>query len=170
MFKVGEAVIHPNKGAGVITDIKRMPKLKQNQRFYKIKMFGYAEKTTLMVPIKQAEKIGMRSAITEKKVDQIWEILSTYPMGLPARHKKRYRILQDKLDTGQVQQIAEIVRDIRWRLMQIKKLNIPGERIYKKAKRFLVGELAVAQDVDVETAEAQVDRLLTEKLPDYMAH
>lgn len=170
MFKVGDRVIHPNKGAGIILDIKRMPKIKRDTRYYQIKMVGHAEKTTLMVPFKHAEKIGMRSAIAENNLDQVWQTLGEHPMGLPSKHKQRYSILEDKLETGDITQIAEVVRDLRWRLMQIKRLNVPGERIYKRARRLLVGELAVAQDIDVDVAEEQVDRILTDKLSRFIAH
>jgi len=168
MFKVNDPVVHPGKGAGVVLDIKRMPRLKGNQRYYKIKIVGRDEKTTLMVPLKKAEEIGLRPAIPEANLGQVWEILSGQPLGLPAQHKKRYQLLKDKLSTGEVGRAAEVVRDLEWRRLQIRRLNVPGERIYKKAMRFLVGELAVSQGVEVQTVEEKVTRLLGESLSSHM--
>jgi RNA polymerase-interacting CarD/CdnL/TRCF family regulator len=123
-----------------------------------------------MVPFNHAEKIGMRTALSEKNLENVWQTLREHPMGLPARHKKRYEILEEKFGTGKIHKIAEVVRDLRWRSMQFNRLNVPGERIYKKAKRFLVGEIAVSQSIDFETAEIQLERRLTDNLLKYIAH
>ena len=169
MFKIGDSVIHPYKGAGVIVDIKRMPKIKREQKYYKIKMIDQQHKTTILVPVSHAEKIGMRTALSEKNLEKVWQTLSEHPMGLPARHKRRYEILEEKMGTGEIHKIAEVVRDLRWRSMQFNRLNVPGERIYKKAKRFLIGELALSQNIDMKVAEDQLDRILADKLSIYIA-
>jgi RNA polymerase-interacting CarD/CdnL/TRCF family regulator len=63
-----------------------------------------------------------------------------------------------------------VVRDLEWRRKQGQRLNVPGERIYKKAMLFLTGELAVSQNIDVPTAEKQVSHILNDNLSSYMAH
>ncbi|MBN1248759.1 MAG: hypothetical protein JXC32_13955 [Anaerolineae bacterium] len=159
MFDVGDAVYHPTNGAGVIARLQTMPTLKKGQRFYRIRMLGKG-RTVLMVPVTKAEELGLRRAVTKDEIGHILGVLSTNPAELPQKHKRRYKVCQDKLDTADTVQIAEVVRDLAWRRYRNEKLNVPGRRIYKKALKLLVGELAVAQDVRLQDAEEQVNQAL----------
>jgi CarD family transcriptional regulator len=168
MFEIGDAVVHPDKGAGIIANIKRMPGLKKKRQCYKIRMVEKRPKTVLMIPIKHAQATGLRLAISESQVDRVWQALSAAPQELPKQHKNRYKLLKDKLQTGDITKVAEVIRDLRWRRMNLKKgkLNVPGQRIYKKALHLLAGELAVAQDIDLQSAKEQIDSMLDESLPE----
>lgn len=159
MFDVGDAVYHPTNGAGVIANLQSMPTLRKGQRFYKIRMLGKG-KTVLMVPVSKAEELGLRRAVSKEMVREVLEVLAADPTDLPKKHKRRYKVCQDKLDTADTIQIAEVVRDLTWRRLKNDKLNVPGRRIYKKALKLLVGELAVAQDVSLQDAEEQINEAL----------
>ena len=159
MFDIGDAVYHPTNGAGVIARLQTMPTLKKGQQFYRIRMLGRG-RTVLMVPVKKAEELGLRKAVAREEIDHVLHILSGDPTELPKKHKRRYKVCQDKLDTADTIQIAEVVRDLAWRRHKHEKLNVPGRRIYKKAMNLLVGELAVAQDVSLQDAEEQVTEAL----------
>jgi CarD family transcriptional regulator len=163
MFDVGDEVYHPTNGAGVIANLQKMPALKKGQRFYKIEMLDKTN-TVLMVPVKKAEEIGLRPAISKSKVNEILDLLSSTPESLPKKHKRRYKVCQDKLDTGNITQIAEVVRDMAWRRLENDKLNVPGRRIYKKALKLLIGELAVVQGVELLEAEEQVNEALKSQM------
>jgi CarD family transcriptional regulator len=159
MFDVGDAVYHPTNGAGVIASLQTMPTLRKGQKFYKIRMLGNG-RTVLMVPVKKAKELGLRKAVTKQEIAQVLDTLSAQPTDLPNRHKRRYKVCQDKLDTADTLQIAEVVRDLTWRRIQAEKLNVPGQRIFKKAMKLLVGELAVAQGISLQEAEEQVNETL----------
>ena len=159
MFDVGDAVYHPTNGAGVIANLQSMPTLRKGQKFYKIRMLGKG-KTVLMVPVSKAEELGLRRAVSKEMVREVLEVLAADPTDLPKKHKRRYKVCQDKLDTADTIQIAEVVRDLTWRRLKNDKLNVPGRRIYKKALKLLVGELAVAQDVSLQDAEEQINEAL----------
>ncbi len=162
MFKVGDAVFHPGKGAGIVTEIRRMPALNQKSRYYKIKLVDRRIKTMLMVPIKRADKVGLRPVIDETNLEEVWETLSSEPQELPDAHKKRYKLTRDKLRMGDVTQAAEVVRDFTWRRIQVDKLNAPGQRIYKKALRMLTSEVAASQEIAMQRATEQIERRLNE--------
>ncbi len=159
MFDIGDAVYHPSNGAGVIANLKQLPALKKGQRFYRIRMLGKT-RTVIMVPVKKAEALGLRPAVSRDEVEDVLDLLSSEPMALPKKHKRRYKVCQDKLDTAETRQIAEVVRDLTWRQIENEKLNVPGRRIYKKALKLLTGELAVAQGVNLEVAEEQINAAL----------
>ncbi|MGC9521313.1 MAG: CarD family transcriptional regulator [Anaerolineae bacterium] len=159
MFDVGDAVYHPTNGAGVIANLQRLPALKKDQRFYKIRMLGKT-RTVLMVPVKKAEELGLRYAVSKDKVQEVLDLLSSEPEELPKQHKRRYKVCNDKLDTADIMQIAEVVRDLTWRRIENEKLNVPGRRIFKKAMELLTGELAVAQGLNLQAAEEQINEAL----------
>lgn len=158
-FNVGDAVFHPTNGAGVIANLQSLPALKSGQRFYKIRILGKTN-TVIMVPVKKAEELGLRPAVKRDEVEQVLDVLAAQPTTLPKAHKRRYKVCQDKLDTADVMRIAEVVRDLTWRRIRNDKLNVPGMRIFKKAMSLLTGELAVAQGVNLQVAEEQINDAL----------
>jgi CarD family transcriptional regulator len=160
-FQVGETVIHPNYGAGVITEIKERSSLGVGKRYYSIELLGDPG-TTVMVPLGKEEKVGLRPPISRSRVSRMWRILRAEPQVLPSEHEKRYAVIEDKLRDGDVFQIAEAVRDLAWRREEKRDLTRAGNKLYETGLGFLVSELAVVQDTDVDTAEAQIaERLET---------
>ncbi len=159
MFQVGDAVVHPVNGAGFVAKLHSMPGFDEEKPCYKIEILGRT-KTTLMVPVERAEEVGLRRAITVPHLDRVWDVLRGEPEALPDNHKTRYKQMEDKLHTGEVLQIAEVVRDMAWRQRQADHLNVPGRRIYLRGMELLISELAVAQTIEIEAAELQVEKLL----------
>ena len=162
MFDVGDAVYHPTHGAGVIANVRNMPTLRKGQQFYRIRMLA-GTKTILLVPVRNAEELGLRPAVTRDQVADVMRILSSEPVMLPDKHKQRYSVCQEKLDAADTMRTAEVVRDLSMRRVQHDHLNVPGRLIYKKAMGLLAGELAVAQDVTLAEAEAQIDEALKQQ-------
>ena len=91
-------------------------------------------------------------------------MLRADPKKLPTNHKKRYKLLGDKLHAGDVYQVAEAVRDMAWRQQRQGNLTTMGKRIYEEGLRILAGEIAAVQGVDLNAAEAQVRDRLSESL------
>lgn len=166
MFNIGDAVVHPAKGAGIVTGVRRMPGWRKELQCYRIKMVDERTKTVLMIPVEKATDAGLRPAISEAGLGHVWRTLAAVPQELPIEHKERYKLLTEKLQTGNVTQIAEVIRDLEWRRINVdnKKLNVPGQRIYEKAMRLLAGELAVSQEISVQTAKDQVEDMLEKSL------
>jgi CarD family transcriptional regulator len=156
MFKEGDAVVHPTHGAGVIKSIKERttPKGKA-KKYYTIQLRAQTN-TQVMVPVKKAEKIGLRRAIDEQDLEQIWEVLQSEAQSLPDENKARYKVIQDKLDSMDVLQVAEVVRDMVWRQEEEEKLKTRGRKLYRKGLRFLISEVAAAQGISIADAEAQI--------------
>ncbi len=155
MYNIGDAVFHPTGGAGIITKLERMPAIKEGLRFYRIRMLE-RNNTVLRVPVTKAEELGLRPALAEGEVGQILDILSAQPAELPQAHTARYKECQARLATGDTRTLAALIRDLSWQQIVASKLNAPGQRIFKRAKRLLAGELAVTQETDVQAAEEQI--------------
>jgi len=161
MFEVGDIVFHPQNGAGVILGLVKMSGIGDSKHYYKVKILGQI-KTILMIPVEEANSIGLRAAITPRQLENVWTTLTSPPEELPDQNKTRYKLMKDKLQTGETLEIAKVVRDLAWRRKQKEHLNIPGRKLYKKGLSLLSGEVATAQGIELDTAESQIKAKLRE--------
>ena len=154
-FQVGETVVHPDYGAGVITEIQERHALGPSKRYYSIELLGDPQ-TTVMVALDKEVSVGLRQPIPKARLGRLWRILRAEPEVLPDAHKERYAVIEGKLEEGDIFQIAEAVRDLAWRREAKNHLTQVGSRLYETGLEFLASELAGAQGGDVYTAEAQI--------------
>jgi CarD family transcriptional regulator len=132
-----------------------MPAIKKGLNFYRIRMLE-KNNTVLRLPVSRAEELGLRPALPQEEVGQILDILAAQAEELPQVHTLRYKACQARLDTGDTRSIAALIRDLSWQQIVAGKLNAPGQRFLKRARRLLAGELAVTQETDVQAAEEQI--------------
>jgi RNA polymerase-interacting CarD/CdnL/TRCF family regulator len=163
MFKAGDAIIHPIRGAGVVVRIEERQWRGSDNLYYKVKLLSQPA-TKLMIPVNAAETLGLRPAIPRSKLGQVWRVLHSTSGTLPADHKERYQFLEGKLHAGDVLQVAEAVRDIAWRQQQGPNLTTQDKRIYEEGITLLTGEIAATQDIPLMDAEAEVRAKLREGL------
>jgi RNA polymerase-interacting CarD/CdnL/TRCF family regulator len=154
-FQVKEAVVHPNYGTGVITEIKERHIFGQGKRYYSIDLLGEPG-TTVMVPVGKEESFGLRRPVPKDRLSRLWRILRSEPDALPSDHKERYAVIQEKLQEGDFFQIAKAVRDLAWRREEKRRLTTVGRRLYETGLGLLSSELAAVQGSDVNTAEAEI--------------
>ena len=154
-FQIGETVVHPHYGAGVITEIQERHSLGPTKRYYSIELLA-DERTTVMVPLDKEESVGLRAPISKARLSRLWRILRGKPEALPDEHKERYAVIEGKLHEGDLFQIAEAVRDLAWRREDKRALTKVGGRLYETGLEFLASELAGVQGSDVDTAQAQI--------------
>jgi RNA polymerase-interacting CarD/CdnL/TRCF family regulator len=155
MFKEGDIVVHPARGAGIVRRIVSRGSQEGSDLYYRIEMLD-GMGTRVMIPTKAVNTLGLRRAIREAKLGQVWRVLTGEADKLPSDHRKRYALLEEKLGAGDVLQTAEVVRDLAERRRRQGNLTTVGRRIYDKGLMFLVGELAAAQGIEPVSAEAQV--------------
>jgi CarD family transcriptional regulator len=154
-FQVGETVVHPHYGAGVITEIQERRSLGPVKRYYSIQLLGDPQ-TIVMVPLGKEESLGLRQPIPKARLNRLWRVLRGEPHSLPDEHKERYAVIEHKLQDGDVFEVAEVVRDLAWRREEKQKLTKVGKRLYETSLGFLASELAGVQGSDVDTAEHQI--------------
>lgn len=162
-FKVGDAVVHPLRGAGVVTAVEERELHGDSDEYISIDMMG--EPTTrLMVPTEAAEEVGLRRAISKSRLGRLWRILKDDPEGLPDDHKKRYNYLRDKLSEGDTYEVAATVRDIAWRQQEEGRLTTVDKRIYDEGLSLLAGEIAATQGIKMSAAEKEINSRLSKGL------
>jgi CarD family transcriptional regulator len=163
MFKAGDAVVHPIRGAGVITSLEQRQWQGTDALYYRIDLLGQPG-SNLMIPVGVADNLGLRRAASRSKLSKVWKVLQTDAKSLPTEHKERYQLLEDKLHAGDVLQVAEAVRDMAWRRYKEGGLTTRGKRMYEEGLSLLAGEIAAARGIDIADAETQVRDTLQEKL------
>ena len=162
-FKIGDAVVHPMRGAGVVDSIGERQWRGNDETYYNIQLLN-PPASKLMIPASAAGEAGLRPAASKAKLKKMWRVVRADPGALPADYKERYAALEDKLHTGDILQVAEVVRDMAWRQQRKGRLTTTGKKMYEEGMTFLAGEIAVVQDVDLADAEAEVQAVLRESL------
>ena len=118
-----------------------------------------------MVPVENVASSGLRHAISDDELDQVWQALSSTAEELPDDNKERTQVLKQRFETHEIFQITKLIRDLEWRKAQGKRINTTGRKIYDKAMDFLVREIAVVQDVKMRSAKHKVQEVLANSLP-----
>jgi CarD family transcriptional regulator len=162
MFKIGERVVHPHHGAGIVVDIEELKCFGSDKQYYSIELLN--DSGTLVIAVENAEKERIRRPIPQIKLGQVWRVLRAAPKTLPSDHNERYELVKGKLCGGDVLQVAEAVRDMSWKDQHVRSLTIEGKRLYDKGMMLLAGEVAVVQNSDFGVAEARISRVLREDL------
>jgi CarD family transcriptional regulator len=162
-FKVGDAVVHPLRGAGVVTAVEERELRGDNDEYYSIDMMGEPS-TTLMLPTDAAEDVGLRRAISRSRLRRLWRVLKGDPEDLPDDYKKRYSVLRDKLAEGDTYDVAAMVRDIAWREREEGRLTTVDKRLYDESMSLLAGEVAATQGIELSAAEKEINSRLSKGL------
>lgn len=159
MFEVGDKVVHPTHGAGVVASIEERQLVDEFHTYYVINLA--ASDMTLMVPVRTAEQIGLRPVARPAQVAAIYETLSSIPQELVNDFKQRQAALAEQLKSGDILDVARVVRDLHWRNAE-HPLSPTESRQLDSAKQQLASELSLAEDIEVEKAMARIDALLQE--------
>jgi CarD family transcriptional regulator len=153
MFDTGDKVVHPIHGAGLVKGIKKQDLLEQYHRYYVIDLA--VDDRTLMIPVSNAEEIGLRSISQEAVLSKVWHALDATAEKLSDDYKKRQKRIQEKLKTGNVIKVAEVIRDLS-ALKREDHLTSFDTRLLERAQQFLSSEVALIEGVQVSEAERMI--------------
>jgi CarD family transcriptional regulator len=160
-FDVGDKVVYPHHGAAIIEDIKERPDPLGEVKDYLVLRLAYGD-LTLMVPADNAEEIGLRDVINDEEVEEVFAVLRKKEARMPTNWSRRFKNHVEKLKSGDIYQVAEVVRNLSIRESD-KGLSAGEKRMLAKARQILVSELTFAIGVDEEAAEAKLDEALRKK-------
>ena len=157
MFDIGDKVVHPAHGAGQVKGIKEQDILEQYHRYYVIDLAF--DGRTLMIPVSNAEEIGLRSISQQAALSQVWHTLGAAAEPLPDDHKRRQECIQEKLKTGDVMEVAEVIRDLS-ALKREDHLTSFDTQLLEKAQQFLACEVALVEGMQVSQSERMISETL----------
>lgn len=163
MFNIGDKVVYPLHGAGVIESIEEKAILDEKQSYYIIKMPGEVK---VMVPTAKADDIGVRSIIDKDSALKVIKVLSEESTEMSMNWNKRYRDNMEKMKTGNIYEIADIVRNLSFK-QKDKGLSTGEKKMLLNAKQILVSELVLVEDREKTEIEELVEGKINES---YEAH
>ena len=157
MYEVGDKAVYPHHGAGKIVRIDQKEILGQSRDYLTIQILH--NDMTVMVPVENADRAGLRKVVDVGVTDKVIEVLGGDPTKMPKNWSRRYKHNRDKLKTGDIFEVAEVVRNLAIRHAD-KGLSTGEKQMFTKAKRILASELMYARDFNEEEATAFLDRVL----------
>ena len=156
-FKVGDTVVYPHHGAAQIQAIE-MRTVKGTEKEYLVLKVSQGD-LTVRVPAENAEYVGVRDVVDEAGLDKVFEGPRTEHAEEPTNWSRRYKANGEKLASGDVNKVAEVVRDL-WRRDLDRGLSAGEKRMLAKARQVLVGELALADRADEHRADDLLEQVL----------
>jgi len=160
MFEIGDKVVHPYHGAGMVTDIEEKEFLEECGRYYVIDLV--ACDGIVMVPIDNVQEIGLRRVSGRRVISRAMDILASTADTLSSDYKERQALVQEKLKTGDLIKVTEVVRNLAWRNRQ-KGLTMSDNKLYQRAQTFLASELALAKGIELQEAMKQLQTALNDE-------
>ena len=156
-FKVGETVVYPHHGAALIEAVE-MRKIKGEDREYLVLRVAQGD-LTVRVPSENVDLVGVRDVVDAEGLERVFGVLRQPYTEEPTNWSRRYKANLEKLSSGDVIKVAEVVRDL-WRREQDRGLSAGEKRMLAKARQILVSELALAEKTDEIKAEEILDEVL----------
>lgn len=154
MFTVGDKILHPMHGAGVIQDIEEKDILGEIRKYYVLKLpFG---NMSVLIPVEKCMEIGIRPVISAADIDRVFAVLRDNSTPMPSNWNKRQKQNMDMMKSGDILKVAEVVRNLI-RVDREKVLSNAEKRLLENAKQILESELILAGGFDPQEADRLVE-------------
>jgi CarD family transcriptional regulator len=156
VFSVGDKVVYPMHGAGVIEAIEDREILGRRKTYYIMRLpLGDMK---VMIPTDNVVEIGLRDIIDRDEVKQVIAVLKDTKTKMSTNWNRRYRANMQKIKSGNIYEVAEVVRNLQLRDME-KGLSTGERKMLSNAKQILISELVLAENIDEDKAKELIDGL-----------
>lgn len=166
LFEVGDNVVYPHHGAGMVLKKELRKMFGEEKEYLTIKILH--NDMTVMVPCANAGLAGLRRVIDEETVQKVLGVLKDDVSEMPKNWNRRFKHNRDKIKTGDIYELAEVVRNLALREHE-KGLSTGEKQMFTRAKKILASELMYALDKDEDEAEAYLDDLLATSAEEKLA-
>jgi CarD family transcriptional regulator len=157
LFKVGDKAVYPAQGVAEVISIEEKDIAGNRLKFYVLRILDTNRK--IMVPVNNAKSVGLRRPISEEEIKEIFEILRERTIAFDNQTwNRRYRGFMDKIKTGSVFDVAEVMRDL-YRLKAEKSLSFGERRMLETARALIVKEIAVTREKSEENVQAEIEEI-----------
>src|SRR5690348_11775676 len=157
LFEVGDKVVYPHHGAGTVVKRETREVLGEKREYLTIQILH--NDMTVNVPCENADKVGLRKVIDEEMVELVTSALTGDGTTMPKNWNRRFKHNRDKMKTGDIFELAEVVRNLSLRDHE-KGLSTGEKQMFVKAKKILASELMYAKQMDEVEAAAWLDEVL----------
>lgn len=160
MFNVGDKVVYPHHGAGVVERIEERDVEGERKKYFILSLCRGDLKVT--VPEESTECVGLRGVIGKSEVKSVFEVLNQGQSKMPTNWNHRYKKNRDKIRSGSVYQVAEVVRNLSIRDRE-KGLSTGEKRMLNQARQILLSEIIYVLNIDDEKASKMLDDVFSRK-------
>ncbi|MDY0256637.1 CarD family transcriptional regulator [Gudongella oleilytica] len=159
MFQIGDRIVYPMHGAGIIVDVEIKEILGERREYFIIRMpIGDMK---VMVPVSNVDDVGVRYIIGKEEIEGVMDILKGRRSTMPQNWNRRYRMNMDRIKTGDIEEIAAVVRNLS--ILDDEKGLSTGERkMLGNARQMLLSELVLASGKDMPEVEKLVHDAIRE--------
>ena len=157
MFEIGDMAVYPTQGVGVIEDIEIREYSGHSQKFYILRIVD--SDMRIMVPVGNAVNVGLRRLIDQKRITGIFDALAERgDGGKIASWSRRQREYNDKLKTGDLLEVAEVLRDL-YQIRTAKELSYGEKKVLEQARKLLVTEVALAEGAKEDQVAKRLENI-----------
>ena len=157
MYLVGDKVVHPMHGAGVIRDIVEERLAGQRKHYYVFSL--PVGELILKIPTESCEKIGLRDLSTFDTIESLIESIPMLPVEMTVNWNQRYRENMDRIKSGELSEVARVIKALMWRDRERGLSN--GERkMLHSAKQILLSEVVLVEGTDYKETERRIDQIM----------
>ena len=157
MFNIGDKIVYPMHGAGIIEAIEEKEILGNRRKYYIMRM--PLDEMKVMIPLDSIDGIGIRQIIGKDEVESVFAVLEANETKMPQNWNRRYRANMDLLKTGDIYEVAEVVRNLTLRDRE-KTLSTGERKILSNARQILLSEIILATDM----CDAEVMQMVEESI------
>ena len=154
-FKVGDKVVYPNHGVGVIEGILDHTSSGVDNTFYRLRILS--NDSTVLVPTTNTTHVGMRKVLSRKDVDKVFKVLRSAKIEITNDWKGRFQENSDKMRTGDIFEVATVLKNLSY-LSKSKNLSYRERKMLDKSRYLVVSEIAEVAKVPEDQIEAKVDK------------
>ncbi|BAD42107.1 CarD family transcriptional regulator [Symbiobacterium thermophilum] len=159
MFQVGDKVVYPMHGAGIIEAIEDREVLGERKRYYVLRL--PVADMQVLVPCDGPQSTGLRAVMSEQVFQQVLEVLRSRPTQAEKNWNHRYRMNMEKIRSGDVLALAEVVRTLSQRERE-KGLSTGERKMLDSARQILLSEIVLIRGLELEQASSLLDRVLAQ--------
>ena len=153
MFKIGDQVVYPMHGAGIIEKIETKQILGEIHDYYVLRI-SYGD-LKVMIPVDNSQKIGVRSIVDHETMQKAMALLSAETTAMSNNWNRRNRDNMEKLKSGDLNNVIEVIRNLM-RADRVKKLSTGEKKMLSNARQILVSEIVLVEGISQEEAEKRI--------------
>jgi len=156
-FQVGDKVIYPNHGLGIVERVEEKTILGQTLGFFHLRIV--ANDTTVLVPVANVDNVGLRKAISDEEVERLFHLLSDGKIDNHQNWKGRFKDNSDKMRTGSIYDMADVLKNLTF-LSKSKSLSFREKRMLDRAKALIISEISEVMQTSAQAIEDRVNEAL----------
>ena len=156
-FQIGDKVIYPNHGLGVVEKVEEKTILGTTTGFFHLRIIS--NETTVLVPVANVDNVGLRRAITDEEVERLFNLLGDGKIDNHQNWKGRFKDNSDKMRTGSIYDMADVLKSLTF-LAKSKSLSFREKRMLDRAKSLIVSEISEVMRLTAANVEDRVNQAL----------